>query len=204
MSVEIGDDTKRNKAIADLRKKGFEVTVGRGTGYKGEVLSVDGKGADLNKYATDLKNFYGAKVVAEETELKEYAEYIEYMCKNSSQARAVANMFKGKTGGGEANSDGSEVRIDSAKDVENIHKQVMAKYGDDIRVITKEENIQENSSVMKGVDDYIKIGQDKLKIILVSKTYTKQKRDYMKICRILNILRYTIQKTDRKEVYTHS
>ena len=27
MSVEIGDDTKRNKAIADLRKKGFEVTV---------------------------------------------------------------------------------------------------------------------------------------------------------------------------------
>ena len=181
MSVEIGDDTKRNKAIADLRKKGFEVTVGRGTGYKGEVLSVDGKGADLNKYATDLKNFYGAKVVAEETELKEYAEYIEYMCKNSSQARAVANMFKGKTGGGEANSDGSEVRIDSAKDVENIHKQVMAKYGDDIRVITKEENIQENSSVMKGVDDYIKIGQDRIKNHPRFKDlYAKQKRDYMK------------------------
>merc|ERR1711907_600553 len=94
-----------------------------------------------------------------------YAEYIEYMCKNSSQARAVANMFKGKTGGGEANSDGSEVRIDSAKDVENIHKQVMAKYGDDIRVITKEENIQENSSVMKGVDDYIKtVGPKYIKI----------------------------------------
>ena len=181
MSVEIGDDTKRKKAIADLRKKGFEVTVGRGTGYKGEVLSVDGKGADLNKYATDLKNFYGAKVVAEETELKEYAEYIEYMCKNSSQARAVANMFKGKTGGGEANSDGSEVRIDSAKDVENIHKQVMAKYGDDIRVITKEENIQENSSVMKGVDDYIKIGQDRIKNHPRFKDlYAKQKRDYMK------------------------
>ena len=67
MSVEIDDATKRNKAIADLRKKGFEVTVGRGTGYKGEVLSVDGKGADLNKYATDLKNFYGAKVKAEGT-----------------------------------------------------------------------------------------------------------------------------------------
>ena len=181
MSVEIGDDTKRKKAIADLRKKGFEVTVGRGTGYKGEVLSVDGKGADLNKYATDLKNFYGAKVVAEETELKEYAEYIEYMCKNSSQARAVANMFKGKTGGGEANSDGSEVRIDSAKDVENIHKQVMAKYGDDIRVITKEENIQENSSVMKGVDDYIKIGQDRIKNHPRFKDlYAKQKRNYMK------------------------
>ena len=103
------------------------------------------------------------------------------MCKNSSQARAVANMFKGKTGGGEANSDGSEVRIDSAKDVENIHKQVMAKYGDDIRVITKEENIQENSSVMKGVDDYIKIGQDRIKNHPRFKDlYAKQKRDYMK------------------------
>ena len=69
----------------------------------------------------------------------EYAEYIEYMAKNSSQAKAIANMFKGKTGGGESKSDGSEVRIDSAKDVESIHKQVVAKYGDDVRVLTKEE-----------------------------------------------------------------
>ena len=59
------------------------------------------------------------------------------MCKNSSQARTVSNMFKGKTGGGETNSDGLEVEIDSAKDVENIHKQVSGKYGDDIRVITE-------------------------------------------------------------------
>ena len=181
MSVEIGDDTKRKKAIADLRKKGFEVTVGRGTGYKGEVLSVDGKGADLNKYATDLKNFYGAKVVAEETELKEYAEYIEYMCKSSSMAKQVANMFKGKIGGGELSASGSEVRVDSAKDVENIHKQVVAKFGDDVRVITKEEFVAENANVMKGVDDYIKIGQDKFKNHPSFKDlYTKQKRDLSK------------------------
>jgi len=70
----------------------------------------------------------------------EYAEYIEYMAKNSSQAKAIANMFKGKVGGGEATSDGSEVRIDSAKDVESIHKQVVAKYGDDVRVLTKEQD----------------------------------------------------------------
>ena len=181
MSVQIGDDTKRNKAIADLRKQGFEVTVGRGTGYKGEVLSVDGKGADLNKYATDLKNFYGAKVVAEETELKEYAEYIEYMCKSSSMAKQVANMFKGKIGGGELSASGSEVRVDSAKDVENIHKQVVAKFGDDVRVITKEEFVAENANVMKGVDDYIKIGQDKFKNHPSFKDlYTKQKRDLSK------------------------
>ena len=55
-------------------------------------------------------------------------------------AKQVANMFKGKIGGGELSAYGSEVRVDSAKDVENIHKQVVAKFGDDVRVITKEEN----------------------------------------------------------------
>ena len=59
-------------------------------------------------------------------------------------------MFKGKIGGGELSEPGSEVRVDSAKDVENIHKQVVAKFGDDVRVITKEENLEENASVMKG------------------------------------------------------
>ena len=80
----------------------------------------------------------------------EYAEYIEYMAKNSGQAKAIANMFKGKTGGGESNADGSEVRIDSAKDVESIHKQVIAKYGDDVRVLTKEED--ENAFNIAGVE----------------------------------------------------
>ena len=84
------------------------------------------------------------------TTLKEYAEYIEYMAKNSSQAKAIANMFKGKTGGGESNADGSEVRIDSAKDVESIHKQVVAKYGDDVRVLTKEQD--ENAINISGVE----------------------------------------------------
>ena len=47
------------KASHLLIKKGFKVD------QKGEYLKVDGKGADLNKYAHDLKNFYGAKVKAE-------------------------------------------------------------------------------------------------------------------------------------------
>ena len=47
------------KASKPLIKKGFKVA------QKGEYLKVDGKGADLNKYAHDLKNFYGAKVTAE-------------------------------------------------------------------------------------------------------------------------------------------
>ena len=158
MKVTIRDMDNRKKAITDLQKQNLGVSV------SGGVIKVDGKGRDLNNFAKDLMNFYGANVVAEESdsafevsgqenegreELKEYKEYLEYMCKNSGQARAIANMFKGKTGGGEVSASGSEVRIDSAKDVENIHKQVMAKYGDDIRVMTAE-GLVEGKGTIKG------------------------------------------------------
>ena len=43
-----------------------------------------------------------------------------------------------KTGGGEINISDSEVRIDSAKDVESIHKQVVAKFPD-VNVMTAEQ-----------------------------------------------------------------
>ena len=171
--------------ISDMQKDGNEIS--------------DREVNQLN-YARDFiyKGVYDSYI-------KEYAEYIEYMCKSSSQAKQVANMFKGKIGGGElSKNSGSEVRVDSVKDVENIHKQVVAKFGDDVRVITKEENLEENASVMKGVDDYIKIGQDKIKNHPSFKAlYAKQKRDLMKTVG-LNILKYTIQKTDRREVYTLS
>ena len=148
--------------ISDMQKDGNEIS--------------DREVNQLNGYARDFiyKGVYDSYI-------KEYAEYIEYMCKSSSQAKQVANMFKGKIGGGELSASGSEVRVDSAKDVENIHKQVVAKFGDDVRVITKEENLEENASVMKGVDDYIKIGQDKIKNHPSFKAlYAKQKRDLMK------------------------
>src|SRR5210317_1370619 len=51
---------KMAKASTDLAKYGFTIHA------KGLVMKVDGKGDDLNKYATDLKNFYGATVKAEE------------------------------------------------------------------------------------------------------------------------------------------
>lgn len=138
------------------------------------------KGAKADGYQSPFNNRFYVRI-REENELKEYAEYIEYMCKNSSQAKQVANMFKGKIGGGELSASGSEVRVDSAKDIENIHKQVVAKFGDDVRVMQKEEYVAENAAVMKGVDDYIKIGQDKIKNHPSFKgLYAKQKRDLMK------------------------
>ena len=60
------------KASKDLLKKGFRVD------QKGELLKVDGKGADLNKYAHDLKNFYGAKVQAESYTIDESADEDNY------------------------------------------------------------------------------------------------------------------------------
>ena len=74
MTVTIPDPMKRAKAIKDIER------FGKGTGFKidvmGDKFKVDGKGADLNKFATDLKNFYGATVKAEslEEELDEALE----------------------------------------------------------------------------------------------------------------------------------
>jgi hypothetical protein len=80
----------------------------------------------------------------------EYTEYVEYMAKNGGEASKIANMFKGKTGGGEIHKSGSEVRIDSAKDVEAIHKKVMDNFPD-TRILTKEEDeLHEGTGTIKG------------------------------------------------------
>src|SRR5210317_125928 len=56
------------KASTDLAKHGFTIDA------KGMVMKVDGKGADLNKYATDLKNFYKASIRAESYSIDESAD----------------------------------------------------------------------------------------------------------------------------------
>lgn len=147
------DVQKIKKDVIDLTNKKRKVNITMK--QMGTKLIIDGGDYDINREVKDIRNFIGfksAKVVEsveEYEELKEYKEYLEYMCKNSGQARTIANMFKGKTGGGEVSASGSEVRIDSAKDVENIHKQVMAKYGDDVRVMTAE-GLVEGKGTIKG------------------------------------------------------
>jgi len=59
MTVTFNSMADMAKASTDLAKQGFTINA------KGTVMKVDGKGADLNKYGTDLQNFYKAKVVAE-------------------------------------------------------------------------------------------------------------------------------------------
>lgn len=69
MTVTIADPMKRNKAMQDIEKQGFKIQRLGSRGFK-----VDGNGADLNKYATDLKNFYGADVRAESYTIDESAD----------------------------------------------------------------------------------------------------------------------------------
>ena len=62
------------------------------------------KGKKADGYQSPFNNRFYVRI--REEQLKEYAEYIEYMCKNSSQAKQVANMFKGKVGSGELSASG--------------------------------------------------------------------------------------------------
>ena len=87
----------------------------------------------------------------------ESVEYVEYMAKNSGQASTIANMFKGKTGGGEIHKSGSEVRIDSAKNIESIHKQVVAKFPDTNVMTVEDADLEEG--MMSKIDAMQKDGK---------------------------------------------
>ena len=68
MTVSFKTHDMMAKASTDLAKQGFTIS---GTQ---KALKVDGKGADLNKYATDLKNNYGATIRAESYAIDESAD----------------------------------------------------------------------------------------------------------------------------------
>ncbi len=73
MTVTINPPLARDQAIRRLKKVGLVVTDDGSKTFK-----VDGKGADLNKYATDLKNFYKADIRAESYTIDESADEDSY------------------------------------------------------------------------------------------------------------------------------
>ena len=91
MIVTIADPMKRAKAMDDIKR------FGKGTGFRidkmsdGKSFRIDGQGADLNKFAIDLKNFYGATVKAEET-------IVEFTSQQIKMAYGVANDKRYKGG----------------------------------------------------------------------------------------------------------
>jgi hypothetical protein len=79
MVVTIADPMKRAKAMDDIKR------FGKKTGFRidkmsdGKSFRIDGKGADLNKFAIDLKNFYGATVKAESLDEGKYTRYSDLL-----------------------------------------------------------------------------------------------------------------------------
>ena len=96
MVVTIKDPVKRNQAMQDIQR------FGKGTGFRidkmsdGKSFRIDGKGADLNKFATDMKNFYGAEIKAESLEeaftLADYKE-LESDNQHAEAAAKLVNQY---------------------------------------------------------------------------------------------------------------
>ena len=91
MVVTIKDPIKRNQAMQDIQR------FGKRTGFRIDKMGdefrsfrIDGKGADLNKFATDMKNFYGAEIKAESVELE---EGYEKAVLNALQKKGISGYF---------------------------------------------------------------------------------------------------------------
>ena len=94
MVVTIKDPSKRRKAMDDIKR------FGKRTGFRidkmrdGKSFKIDGKGADLNKFATDLKNYYGAEIKAESYEPLE-----EFTSKQIARLKKEYEPLRGKSSG---------------------------------------------------------------------------------------------------------
>ena len=75
MIVTIKDPSKRRKAMDDIKRfgkrSGSSYVIGKKKPFRidkmrdGKSFKIDGQGADLNKFAMDMKNYYGAEIKAE-------------------------------------------------------------------------------------------------------------------------------------------
>ena len=94
MVVTIKDPSKRRKAMDDIKR------FGKRTGFRidkmrdGKSFKIDGKGADLNKFAIDLKNYYGAEIKAESYEPLE-----EFTSKQIARLKKEYEPLRGKSSG---------------------------------------------------------------------------------------------------------
>ena len=96
MVVTIADPMKRAKAMDDIKR------FGKSTGFRidkmsdGKSFRIDGKGADLNKFAIDMKNYYGAEIKAESIEeafTKKDFQKLETTNDHTEAAKKLINMF---------------------------------------------------------------------------------------------------------------
>ena len=91
MTVTFRDMATMSKASTDLAKYGFTIDA------KGLVMKVDGKGADLNAIGTDIQNFYGATVVAENLEEKK-ADFLRLKFANNQTVKKAERWLYNNMG----------------------------------------------------------------------------------------------------------
>ena len=94
MVVTIKDPSKRRKAMDDIKR------FGKKTGFRidkmrdGKSFKIDGKGKDLNKFAIDMKNFYGAEIKAES-----YEPLVEFTSAQIARLKKEYEPLRGKNTG---------------------------------------------------------------------------------------------------------
>ena len=75
MIVTVNNPSKRKEMIGDIQRFGKLSGLRIDKMRDGKSFKIDGKGQDLNKFATDMKNYYGAEIKAESYEpLEEFTD----------------------------------------------------------------------------------------------------------------------------------
>jgi len=144
MTVTFTSMDRMAKASTDLAKKGFTIDA------KGLVMKVDGKGADLNKYAADLKNFYGAsKIIAEQDE----KDHEISMARGELEAIAdkaikLSSMLQGKSDDGNPLEAWVQSKITKAKDYINSVSDYMEYNPEQANEQLKESDAYDNNRYM--------------------------------------------------------
>ena len=184
MVVTIKDPVKRNQAMQDIQR------FGKGTGFRidkmsdGKSFRIDGKGADLNKFATDMKNYYGAEIKAESVE--ELDEALEVKWDSNKQGwfdkqgrrRYLGNMATNKL---------MSKAIDKAKETGDFINPFKLKHGQRPEETDLEEGYEGNILHMlkqKGIKGrfsnrklYLKKGEDENAARLFLKLKVKDRDD---------------------------
>jgi len=94
MIVTVNNPSKRKEMIGDIQRFGKLSGLRIDKMRDGKSFKIDGKGQDLNKFAIDMKNYYGAEIKAESYEPLE-----EFTDKQIERLRKEYQDLKGKESG---------------------------------------------------------------------------------------------------------
>ena len=132
MTVSFKTHDMMSKASTDLAKQGFTISGNQ------KALKVNGNGADLNKYATDLQNNYGATVRAESYTIDESADEDSY----NPITEAMMNCAKEDVSLDEASLKDIFTANQEGKKAEDIAKKLNMSVAD-VKKILGEETLHE-------------------------------------------------------------